>query len=235
VESQTPSPELADREKDVVQQLHRYREPVSFVFSVPDSVDTTVRTELPLPRATPQIAEQVEDVIKEVESQKTVEVSNASILQKREALRRQNQPKVYTVEEGDNLAKIAKRFYGNELGNRVSTIQALFEANRKMLRSMDDVMAGQELVIPKLNTASIKTLAEVTQPVRSVGTPEPVEKKKVVRAKPQYYVVKEDDTLWDIASSMLGRGSRYTEIARLNALRDEDTIKAGMKLRLPTH
>ena len=235
VASEAPSPELAAPERKVVQ---RYIEPVPFVFhETPDSVDTPIRTEVPLPVPTPRIAEQVGDVLKDVTTPKIIQINNPNIQQKMEAMQRQHQPKIYTIEEGDNLPKIAKKFYGNELGNRVSTIQALFEANRKTLKSMDEIFAGQELVIPKLNSASAKTLEDVTHRVKSVGTPEPMNKEKAVVAKPQYYVVKEDDTLWDIASSMLGSGSRYTEIARLNAslLSDEDSIKAGMRLRLPNH
>lgn len=46
------------------------------------------------------------------------------------------------------------------------------------------------------------------------------------------YTVKSGDTLWDIASKCLGRGSRYGEIKELNGL-SSDTIYPGQTLKLP--
>lgn len=53
-------------------------------------------------------------------------------------------------------------------------------------------------------------------------------------SKPAYttYTVKEDDTLWEIAKAKLGSGARYTEIVKLNNLKN-DTIYEGQKLKLP--
>lgn len=46
------------------------------------------------------------------------------------------------------------------------------------------------------------------------------------------YTVKQGDTLWDISSKCLGRGSRYHEIKELNGL-NCDTIHPGQTLKLP--
>lgn len=46
------------------------------------------------------------------------------------------------------------------------------------------------------------------------------------------YTVKENDTLWDIAKAKLGSGLRYTEIVKLNNLKN-DTIYEGQKLKIP--
>lgn len=46
------------------------------------------------------------------------------------------------------------------------------------------------------------------------------------------YTVKRGDTLWGIAKSQLGNGTRYTEIKTLNGL-SNDAIYAGQTLRLP--
>lgn len=46
------------------------------------------------------------------------------------------------------------------------------------------------------------------------------------------YIVKNGDTLWGIAKTHLGNGSRYTEIMRLNNL-TTTTIRAGQTLKLP--
>lgn len=47
------------------------------------------------------------------------------------------------------------------------------------------------------------------------------------------YTVKKDDTLWGIATRILGNGSRYKEIKTLNGL-TSDTIYAGQILRIPS-
>ena len=49
------------------------------------------------------------------------------------------------------------------------------------------------------------------------------------------YVVRQGDSLWRIAAQQLGDGSRYREIAELNAyiLEDEDFLSVGMCLKLP--
>jgi LysM repeat protein len=46
------------------------------------------------------------------------------------------------------------------------------------------------------------------------------------------YTVKRGDTLWNIAKSRLGSGSRYTEIMKLNGLKS-DAIYPGQVLKLP--
>jgi len=55
------------------------------------------------------------------------------------------------------------------------------------------------------------------------------------RVKKVTDIVKEGDTLWDIAHAELGAGARMSEIARLNqkVLRDKDTLWVGMRLKLP--
>lgn len=52
--------------------------------------------------------------------------------------------------------------------------------------------------------------------------------------KPAYrtYTVKKGDTLWNIAARELGKGSRFTEIIKLNGLRST-IIYAGKQLKLP--
>lgn len=49
----------------------------------------------------------------------------------------------YTVQKGDSLSKIAKRFYGD--GNAWKRI---FEANRDVLDDPDKIFPGQNLRIP---------------------------------------------------------------------------------------
>lgn len=59
-------------------------------------------------------------------------------------------PKVYIVCQGDNLADIAKKFYGPEEGNRRANVKRIFQANSKSLESPDKIYPGQKLIIPSL-------------------------------------------------------------------------------------
>jgi hypothetical protein len=59
-------------------------------------------------------------------------------------------PKVYIVCKGDNLADIAKKFYGPEEGNRIANVERIFQANNKSLESPDKIYPGQKLIIPSL-------------------------------------------------------------------------------------
>ncbi len=49
----------------------------------------------------------------------------------------------YEVAPGDNLSKIAKKFYGN-----ANEYQRIFEANRDQLSDPDKIKVGQRLKIP---------------------------------------------------------------------------------------
>ena len=51
----------------------------------------------------------------------------------------------HTVKSGESLSKIAKHYYGNAM-----KYNAIFEANKDILKSVDVIHPGQELVIPNL-------------------------------------------------------------------------------------
>jgi nucleoid-associated protein YgaU len=52
-------------------------------------------------------------------------------------------PRTYTVVAGDNLSKIAKRFYGD-----ANQWKRIFEANRDIVKNPDLIHPGQTLKIP---------------------------------------------------------------------------------------
>jgi uncharacterized protein YidB (DUF937 family) len=54
------------------------------------------------------------------------------------------EPRTYTVERGDNLSKIAKRFYGD-----ANKWRRIFDANRDQLDNPDLIHPGQVLKIPE--------------------------------------------------------------------------------------
>jgi nucleoid-associated protein YgaU len=150
-------------------------------------------------------------------------------------------PKTYIVSEGDNLAAIAKKVYGEQEGNKKTSITRIFEANKSVLKSPDEIYVGQRLTIPALSALSAdnnKTTgifpSTIFEKVKSIGqkhlsidTPKPKQGGE--------YVVQEGDSLWRIAAERLGDGSRYKAISELNAdiLKDADNLVVGMRLKLP--
>ena len=147
-------------------------------------------------------------------------------------------PKIYVVSEGDNLAGIAQKFYGPEKGNKKITVDRIFEANRKLLKSPDDIYVGQKLTIPLLRDESGSVFSEsLFEKVKSIGRKlTSADPKKTPRAKRnRQYVVQEGDCLWKIAVAQLGDGARYKEIGELNAdmLEDEDVLPVGLSLKIP--
>jgi nucleoid-associated protein YgaU len=152
--------------------------------------------------------------------------------------------RIYTVKDGDSLASIAKEFYGAELGNKKVNVDAIFKANRKVLKSADEIYVGQKLIIPAMTEAASGNPANVLpsesfKPVESIGARHPAghltaEQPAVkVTDKTRYYTVKEGDSLWKIAAEQLGDGNRYPELAKLNKLADEDLLVVGTRLKLP--
>jgi nucleoid-associated protein YgaU len=150
-------------------------------------------------------------------------------------------PKTYIVSEGDNLAAIAKKFYGEQEGNKKASITRIFEANKNLLKSPDEIYSGQRLTIPALlalsadnnKTAGIFS-STIFEKVKSIGQ----KHLSIDSPKPKQsgeYVVREGDNLWRIAAEQLGNGSRYKAISELNAdiLKDEDNLVVGMRLKLP--
>lgn len=51
--------------------------------------------------------------------------------------------KMYTIQSGDSLSKIAKREYGN-----ANDWRKIFEANQDIIKNPDKIFPGQEIRIP---------------------------------------------------------------------------------------
>jgi nucleoid-associated protein YgaU len=147
--------------------------------------------------------------------------------------------KTYIVSEGDSLATIAKKFYGEQEGNKKASVTKIFEANKNLLKSPDEIYVGQKLTIPapvpgdNSKTTSIFP-STMFEKVKSIGQKHLSADSPKPKQSPEY-VVREGDSLWQIAAEHLGNGSRYKEIGELNAdiLKDEDNLVVGMRLKLP--
>jgi len=148
--------------------------------------------------------------------------------------------KVYTVGEGDTLAEIAKKFYGPEQGNKRENVAKIFEANRQLLKAIDEIYVGQKLIIPPMaasgpdNSSSTSFTSSILEKVKSIGRRRlSTDTDKEPQGK--QYVVRDGDNLWRIAEKQLGDGSRYEEISKMNAniLKNEDSLVVGMLLIVP--
>lgn len=159
----------------------------------------------------------------------------------------------YVVAEGDTLGGIAKKLYGTEEGNKLTSITRIFEANRQILKSPNDITVGQKLTIPPVEapvandkkTESATSLpGEIFEKAVAIGKnllkgDEPSESPKAKPARQTRaavvapYVVQDGDSLSRIASKQLGDSSRYLEIAKLNGLKDPDSLTVGTQLKMP--
>jgi nucleoid-associated protein YgaU len=142
------------------------------------------------------------------------------------------QSKTYVVQSGDSLASIAVKLYGAKEGNKRANIDRIFNANKNVLKSPDEIYEGQKLVIPSLPGSTAETASSTSTAGRTAAGGSNA---AVRSASDKEYVVAEGDSLWKIADAKLGNGTRYTEILKLNSdvLKNEDNLSVGMKLKLP--
>ncbi len=127
----------------------------------------------------------------------------------------------------------------NEVGGRTSGIR-IFQNNSTLPASSDEISLGQSLVVPKLLASELNKInianifpSSIFEKVKSIGRRHISSDSH--KAKGVQYVVREGDTLWNIAAEQLGNPSRYKEISKLNAdvLKDENDLTVGMRLSLP--
>ena len=206
--------------------------------------EDNVRFEVALPNR--EVAEQKTQALKTLEIKQAVDLTPpAAVVQKatitKKELDKRLSARSYTVADGDSLAAVAKKMYGPEQGNRRVNIQKIFEANRAILRSEDEIRVGQKLIVPPLyeskqaeNKGDNTLAGALFEKVKSIGQSHLLASDKTSKQNKRY-TVRQDDSLWEIATEQLGNGARYNEIVELNKslLPDEDSLGVGMSLVLP--
>lgn len=115
-------------------------------------------------------------------------------------------PREHVVKKGETFSDISKQHYGT-----VRHWREIQKANAGVAE--DGLKVGDRLVIPEI---AAPTAAATATDAGGAGL----------------YVVKKNDTLYQIAKRELGDASRYKEIQRLNNLQPDD-LREGMKLKLP--
>ena len=239
VSSQTNSLGLADEERkarEVIDQIKPVRKPLDVGSYLAGKQDIRFSMQLPKNASSGGAAVGV----KAVAAAQSLPAAEKDKIRKAE-LNKTTLPKIYVVNEGDNLAAVAKKFYGSREGNKEINIARIFEANRKLLRSPDEIYEGQKIVIPPLRSSyqnKNKTddifTSTMFKKVDSIGKRRLLTDGREAKQR-RWYVVQEGDSLWQIAAEQLGGGCRHTEIGKLNAdiLDDEDHLWVGMRLKLP--
>ena len=242
--------QIEDQQPEAAQPAMQDDEDIRFKIELPETIsyapiiETAEEPEpAPIQPIEPASTESTEPAVAELpEPPAPQPATDETIEIKRPRPARPVSPKVYVVSDGDNLAKIAMQLYGAEEGNRRANIMRIFEANRGLLTSPDEIRIGQKLVIPPpLGAARTdRNKAEDTLPSSLFEKAESIGRKllqtdKQKTTSSRQYVVREGDSLWQIAVQQLGDGSRYKEIAKLNAdvLEDEDTLHVGTTLKMP--
>jgi nucleoid-associated protein YgaU len=196
-----------------------------------------VRTEYDLPTDQSRDANSYASVPPSVQATPETATDQGTDVHRSDAVKTTLSEVYYTVCEGDNLADIAKKFYGPEEGNKRANVLRLFLANQKTLTSPDAIVIGQRLLIPPLKALQADgnvLSSSIFETVKSIGERHLATREGNARQS-QLYTVKEGDSLWAIAETLLGNGSRYKEIKNLNAavLKDEDHLSVGMRLMIP--
>jgi len=132
----------------------------------------------------------------------------------------------YRIKKGDTLSRIAREQYGSR-SRRI--IDGLFNANRSVLSSPDQVRPDQEIVLPVIE--GLRPSA-VSAPENTEAEPKPPPKPK---QRYRYYQVKKGDRYVTIAREQLGSAAKWKEIAELNAdiFPDPAKIRHGVRIRLP--
>lgn len=141
------------------------------------------------------------------------------------------QEETYTVQPNDNYWSISRAVYGTG-----AYFKALYEHNRDRYPFPDQLRAGDVIYTPPAAVLQ-QTYPDLCPQQRHTGRGSRLASGRT-RPRPgsRTYVVREGDTLFDIARSELGRASRWAELYELNrdVLGDNfDYLTPGMELVLP--
>ncbi|MDH4238890.1 MAG: LysM peptidoglycan-binding domain-containing protein [Phycisphaerae bacterium] len=239
-------PGIGANERDVIKWTGSIeKEPFRVEYPLPDEPNIRYITELPqgpvLVKGNNASSLNNSDTVKMV-TPKRIENERTDVRKTETVKPKPSLPKIYEVTDGDNLALIAKKYYGDVEGNKRANIMRIFEANRNLLKAADEIQVGQKLIIPPLrDLASSKEenkdglASSIFEKVKSIGREHLSLKKPDPPKQGKSYTVRDGDSLWKIAADQLGDGSRYTEVAKLNedVLSDEDSLTVGMTLKMP--
>ncbi len=145
----------------------------------------------------------------------------------------QNEDGSYTVQPGDNYWLISEKLYGTG-----AYFRALAEHNRKEFPRENRLPVGQTISAPSAEDLTAQYAGLCPKPAhrRAAQQRARIQNTSTPLGSGKVYVVREGDTLFDVAKFELGKAARWVEIYELN--RDVlgqqfDYLTPGMQLVLP--
>lgn len=146
-------------------------------------------------------------------------------------------PTSYKVRQGDNLWRIAERYYQTGYG-----WVEIAAANK--LNNPNVIVKDEELTIPQLAKAYPMTVKEREPAIGGASTTsydEEMAKQAASSSQPQVenpiegdkYTTQRGDYLWKIAIRAYNDGYKWVDIARANHLTNPDLIHSGLELTIP--
>lgn len=117
----------------------------------------------------------------------------------------------------------------------------LFDTNIKVsiedYKIDEDASEGQSMIVTiqlkqyrDYGTKFVTIESKSTETVATVKSSRSTESAPVVKK----YTVKSGDTLWNIAKKNLGNGNRYSDIAKINGIKNPNLIVVGQVLTMPS-
>lgn len=218
--------QLSDRSTPVMSPVARNEQDIRFIGDLPgEQTGRPIQAVGPVIPPVTDPLDKLRSLTEPVETNKSVVEVVLGVNQGE----KEPQPKrIYVVEKGDCLEKIALRVYGNVEGKKQKNILGIFAANKDKMPSKDKVYPGQKLEIPRLPDEPVD---EKMVAMNQASSQEKAIANTIARTS---YSVQKDDTLWDIAEAKLGNGMRYKDIMALNKLKSED-LYIGQKIELPNN
>ena len=143
--------------------------------------------------------------------------------------------KVYKVQSGDDLWKIAEKVYKD--GYRWSDIAKVNNLTNPNVIHVDNMLKLPEIdPAPKAEEEQAADAPSMEQEVKaatvkvSESEVDTAEAQKITGAT---YKVQKGDYLWEIAVRAYGDGFKWVEVAKANNITNPDVIFTGTELKLP--
>jgi len=144
----------------------------------------------------------------------TIETENKSSL-----------PKTHVVSEGEDLWKIAEKYYDSGY-NWVDI------AKENSITDPDSVSVGEEITIPDV-APRIAGAIETPTTMPQTATPLPQNNDDDLNKPKNVHTVAAGESLWKIAEKYYGSGYNWVDIAKENNLALENSIEIGQNLQIP--
>ena len=135
--------------------------------------------------------------------------------------------KSYRVRRGDTIVRLLRREWHRA---DPEAIAAFLAVNPRIgQRKGYTIRIGEKLLIPDIDTA----LAYRDAKLAEAGTQVAAGRRAPAGRRRRVYTVRRHDTLVKIAREKLNDAKRWTEIAKLNGLKNADNIRPGTEILLP--